>query len=71
MKRLIPIALIALTTVACTDKKKTDENQPELTQRQRDSVIGESILPGAQGVRGALEAADTAAARQRRAAEIN
>jgi hypothetical protein len=34
-----------------------------LSQRQRDSVIGESRLPGAQGVRGALDAADAAAAR--------
>jgi hypothetical protein len=34
-----------------------------LSQRQRDSVIGQSRLPGAQGVRGALDAADAAAAR--------
>jgi hypothetical protein len=35
-----------------------------LTQRQRDSVIGASRLPGAGGVRGALEASDSAAARR-------
>jgi hypothetical protein len=35
----------------------------ELTRRQRDSIIGESRLPGAGGVRGALEASDAAAAR--------
>jgi hypothetical protein len=34
-----------------------------LSQRQRDSVIGQSRLPGARGVRGALDAADAAAAR--------
>jgi hypothetical protein len=34
-----------------------------LSQRQRDSVIGESRLPGAQGVRGALDAEAAAAAR--------
>lgn len=71
MKRVIPLALISLCVLACTDKKKADNGQPEVTQRQRDSVIGESALPGAQGVRGALGAADSAAARQRRAAEIN
>lgn len=35
----------------------------ELTRRQRDSIIGESRLPGAGGVRGALDASDAAAAR--------
>lgn len=34
-----------------------------LTRRQRDSVIGESRLPGAGGVRGALDASDAAADR--------
>lgn len=35
-----------------------------LTQRQRDSAIGASRLPGAQGVTGALRAADSASARR-------
>lgn len=34
-----------------------------VTQRQRDSIVGESGLPGARGVRNALEASDAAAAR--------
>lgn len=34
-----------------------------LTRQQRDSVIGESRLPGAGGVRGALDASDAAATR--------
>ena len=37
-----------------------------LSQRQRDSVIGASQLPGAQGVRGALRVSDSAAARRDR-----
>ena len=37
-----------------------------LTGRQRDSVIGASQLPGAQGVRGALRVADSAEARRAR-----
>lgn len=36
-----------------------------LTQRQRDSIIGESRLPGARGVKGALQASDAADARAR------
>jgi hypothetical protein len=39
---------------------------PEATERQRDSVIGASQLPGAAGVRGALRAGDSAAARNAR-----
>ena len=36
------------------------------TQRERDSVLGASKLPGAAGVRGALQAADSASARNAR-----
>ncbi|HEY8196307.1 MAG TPA: hypothetical protein VIG04_04985 [Gemmatimonadales bacterium] len=36
------------------------------TQRERDSVLGASKLPGAAGVRGALRAADSASARNAR-----
>ncbi|HKP49220.1 MAG TPA: hypothetical protein VJU17_04335 [Gemmatimonadales bacterium] len=36
------------------------------SQRARDSAIGASNLPGAQGVRGALRADDSAAARNAR-----
>lgn len=42
-----------------------------LTRRERDSLIGQSRLPGAQGVRGALGAADSAAARAARADSIS
>jgi hypothetical protein len=30
------------------------------SERERDSILGESELPGAAGVRGALEASDSA-----------
>jgi hypothetical protein len=36
------------------------------TQRERDSVLGASQLPGAAGVRGALRATDSASARNAR-----
>ena len=36
------------------------------TQRERDSVLGASKLPGAAGVRGALRATDSASARNAR-----
>jgi hypothetical protein len=42
-----------------------------LTRRERDSLIGESRLPGARGVRGATRIADSAAARMQRLDSIS
>lgn len=70
MKKIAFVLLAAATLTACTHKKKTTE-ESTLTRREKDSIIGESALPGAQGVRGALRIADSAAARQERAAEIH
>jgi hypothetical protein len=66
---IVLLLVSAASFASCTDKNK--EQSTPLTKRERDSVIGESSLPGAAGVRGALRAADSAEARNRRAAEIN
>ncbi|HEX7051966.1 MAG TPA: hypothetical protein VF188_17290 [Longimicrobiales bacterium] len=65
-KRSLLMAVLVLA--ACSGGRTEGEEaaRPELTQRQRDSIIGESSLPGAQGVKGALEASDAAAARAAR-----
>jgi len=34
------------------------------TERERDSIIGQSTLPGARGVQGALNVSDSARARE-------
>jgi hypothetical protein len=39
-------------------------NRAPVTQRQRDSVIGASRLPGAQGVGRALQATDSSSSRR-------
>jgi hypothetical protein len=57
--------LCLLATLACGPDGQT-ESRAELTQRQRDSALGASKLPGARGVTGALGAADSAAARSSR-----
>ncbi len=57
------LAVIVALTAGCTAGK--DQGRAS-TQRERDSVIGASKLPGAGGVRGALRAADSAAARNAR-----
>jgi hypothetical protein len=62
---------VVLMVAACSGGgDKQAAKQPELTQRQKDSVIGASRLPGAQGVRRALQVADSAAARRAREAAI-
>ena len=71
--RVRDLALAALAAAvitgfgACSGGSDSDAEASgdTLTRRQRDSIIGESPLPGAQGVRGALRVADSAAARAR------
>ena len=52
-------AVMALLLVVAACKSAPP---PERTQRERDSIIGQSRLPGAKGVQGATAAGDTAAA---------
>ena len=64
--RKIPIPILAVALAAgCVGGEPPPEDVPadSITERQRDSAIGASRLPGAQGVRGALEASDAAASR--------
>ena len=61
LSRLIGVALLA---VACSPDSSS--RPAARTQRERDSAIGASTLPGAGGVRGALRADDSAAARNAR-----
>lgn len=57
-------ALVLTALCACSGGKAADRPQTPEAQRARDSVLGASDLPGAQGVQRALEAADSAAARR-------
>jgi hypothetical protein len=63
--RIIAVATVMLLT-ACGGGDGGESSADTLTRRQRDSIIGESSLPGAGGVRGALQASDSAAARRAR-----
>jgi hypothetical protein len=57
MARMLIAALLIFGT-GC----KSEPARPVRTERERDSIIGQSKLPGAQGVRGAMRAGDTAVA---------
>jgi hypothetical protein len=59
------LAALALTLAAC-GKDEADENKPALTQREKDSILGASQIPGARAVKKTLNTADSAAARQAR-----
>ena len=57
MTRIL-IAMLLIFGGGCA----SEPARPAPTGRERDSIIGQSKLPGAQGVRGAMRAGDTAAA---------
>jgi outer membrane biogenesis lipoprotein LolB len=61
--RPLLVVIACLLLAACTTKKDAAQKP---TERQVDSVIGNSNLPGAQGVKGAMRVADSAAARNAR-----
>lgn len=64
---VLTITVSGVVGAACS-KKEEPPPPPRTAAQQRtvDSTIGASALPGARGVQGALKAADSAAARQKR-----
>jgi hypothetical protein len=58
-------ALFTLSLAACA-KDESAEKKPVLTQREKDSILGNSLIPGAKAVKKTLMTADSAAARQAR-----
>lgn len=69
MRPVAVISLIAALTLAAACGPKKDEAPPpprtSAQQRTMDSTIGESMLPGARGVKGALAVSDSAAAKRK------
>lgn len=50
---------LAVLLVSCLDKTKPANNRDTMTQRQKDSVFGQSVVPGASAVTKAMRAADS------------
>lgn len=66
MKRLAVLLVVA--ALACSGgepPKQQAVNRDTLTQRQKDSILAQSKIPGASGVRRAMTAADSTSARVR------
>ena len=64
----LPLILILAVFLLCSCGGKKEEPAPEkMSEAQRDSIIGESDLPGASTVKSALALSDSAQARADRA----
>ncbi len=64
MRTLFALALIVIvSSVGCAPRSQPSARAP-LTERQRDSVLAKSILPGATVVGGALDVSDRATDRK-------
>lgn len=66
MRALVCAIGLLILGLGCDRQRDEPQRQESLTQRQRDSLLGASALPGARGVQKALEVADSAAARRAR-----
>jgi hypothetical protein len=58
------IVALAIGITACA--KDEPDVRRDLTQREKDSILGASQIPGAKAVKRAITSADSAAARQAR-----
>ena len=63
IRALTASLLVAITVTACA-KDTGGNNRDTMTQRQKDSVLGQSGIPGARGVTKALQASDSVKARE-------
>jgi hypothetical protein len=70
-RALIAGTLLLATLMGCSRSADRPKARNNLSERERDSVLGASQLPGAAGVRHALEVSDSSAARRRREDSVN
>jgi hypothetical protein len=66
MRALFTGTLLLATLMGCSRSADRPTGGNDRSERQRDSALGASRLPGAAGVRHALEVSDSGAARRRR-----
>ena len=66
MRKLMLASAAAVLLLAACGGEKADESKPTLSEREKDSVLAGSRIPGAKAVGRAMTSADSAAARQAR-----
>lgn len=62
--RSLAVAFAALALIGCGDKEP--DSRANLTQREKDSILAGSRIPGARQVKRGMTSADSATARQAR-----
>ena len=72
MIRHLPVAFLLATLAACGGDKSDKQavNRDTLTQRQKDSILAKSSIPGASNVGRAMRAADSTSAGAHRADSV-
>jgi hypothetical protein len=73
MIRTLSLAFVVLTLAACggaDSAGKQAVNRDTLTQRQKDSILAKSSIPGARAVGRAMTVADSTSAGVRRADSV-
>ena len=72
MIRHLSVALVLLSLAACggDNAGKQTVNRDTLTQRQKDSILAKSSIPGASNVGRAMRAADSTSAGAHRADSV-
>jgi hypothetical protein len=66
MASLLATGIMILALAACSKHSGDDRTRPVMSERQRDSAIAKSQLPGAGTVGKALAASDSASAQAAR-----
>jgi hypothetical protein len=62
-----PIVLLCILLGCSSDNSKQSGSRDTLTQRQKDSILANSRIPGASGVKRAMTVADSTSAGVQRA----
>lgn len=67
---IIPVLALLLAACGGDNSGKQTVNRDTLTERQKDSILAKSRIPGASGVGRAMTAADSTSAGARRADSV-
>ena len=70
MKSILLVAPLCAVLACGSDKSGQTVNRDTLTERQKDSILAKSRIPGASGVGRAMTAADSTSAGAHRADSV-
>ena len=71
-KLLLGAAFVVLSAFACTQQDSTQQSSTSTrTEREKDSLIARSPIPGAKAVQKSMNVADSAEARAQRAVDTS